>query len=259
LGAINSKTLFFKRTKLVHIEAGLRSKKLFEPFPEEIVRRIVDAISNFLFLPSNIDYENVKKYTNKKIVISGNTIVDSIDYTLKSGYKLKEKKSNYILVSIHRYENLNIKERLIQVIKFITYIFDKYKETIIWPMHDNTFAKLKEFELDKELTKRKDIILTKPKDYFEFIHMSKNCKYLIADGGSIQEESVFLKKPVFLLRKYTERVAGLGNKYNLLTKLDFGIFKKQLNNYYTNNLKGNEILVYGKPPVSKKIINILEK
>ena len=84
-------------------------------------------------------------------------------------------------------------KRLILVIKFITYISDKYGEIIIWPMHDNTKAKINEFNLDKELSKRKNIILTEPKDYFEFIYMSQNCKYLIADGGSIQEESVFKK------------------------------------------------------------------
>ena len=245
-----------KKWKNVHLEAGLRSKSLFEPFPEEISRLVSDKFSDVLFAVSMESKKNLKDYEkSKKIILTGNTIVDSSLITYdKSKNKYKKSKQNYVLINIHRHENLNNKKRMEKIIKILSEI----KIKAIWPLHDNTFHHLKKYGLMKKIRKMKNIEIIPLISYSEFIFLIANCKYIITDGGSIQEESLVFKKPCILLRKKTERPEGLLTGINFLTELKVDYSKKIIEMIENNKLKiKNFENPYGKRGLSKKIVDIL--
>ncbi len=233
----SSKLLNLKKTwESVHLEAGLRSGSLFEPFPEELSRIISDKFSDILLAVSDLTEKNLQKYKNKKKILKiGNTIIDSAllsyDQAKKKGFK--KIKSRYALINIHRHENIKNKERLEKIIK----ILNAVKINAIWPLHANTARAIEEFGFANKVKNMKNIQLKSLTNYDNFIFLLANCEYLITDGGSIQEESLVFKKPCILLRKKTERQEGLSTGINFLT-----------------NLKNP----YGKKELSKKIINILK-
>jgi len=245
-----------KNWKNVHLEAGLRSGSLFEPFPEEISRQISDMFSNILLAVSERSFGNLKKYQGKKeIFITGNTIVDSsaIAYN-KARKKYKKQKYEYVLINIHRHENLKSKERMRKIVE----ILKNVEIRAIWPLHDNTAHFLEKYGLLNDLKEMKKFKMISLASYSEFIFLLANCKYIITDGGSIQEESLIFKKPCIILRKRTERQEGLNTGINFLTRLNISYSKNII-----ENIKKGKINVknfknpYGKPGISKKILEIL--
>jgi UDP-N-acetylglucosamine 2-epimerase len=247
-----------KKWKNVHLEAGLRSGSLFEPFPEEISRQISDYFSDILFAVSDLTEKNLFRYKKRKKIINfGNTIIDSaiISYNKSKKMKINKPKKKYALINIHRHENLNKKERLENIIR----ILKEVKNKALWPIHANTAKSLERFGLVKEVKNIKNLELMSLTDYFNFIFLIANCKYIITDGGSIQEESLIFKKPCIILRKKTERKEGLLTGINFLTKLNKDYSKKiieqiESNHYKIKNFKNP----YGEKGVCKKILKILE-
>ncbi len=255
----SSKLLNSKKTwKNIHLEAGLRSSSLFEPFPEEISRQISDRFSDILLAVSDLTEKNLQKYKNKKRIIkTGNTIIDSafISYNKAKKMKFKKSEGKYALINLHRHENLNNKERLGKIIEIIRNI----KIKAIWPLHDNTAYFLKKYGLMGKIKKMENINIIPLTDYFYFIFLLANCEYLITDGGSIQEESLVLKKPCILLRKKTERLEGLSTGINFLTRLDINYTKNIIKKIEGNNLKIKKFKnPYGEKGISKMIAEKLK-
>lgn len=249
---------FKKEWKNIHLEAGLRSKSLFEPFPEEISRLVSDRFSDILFAVSDETEKNLQKYKDKKKIIKiGNTIVDAswISYN-KARKKSKKEKESYVLINIHRHENLKNKKRMEKIIE----ILEKIKIKAIWPLHDNTNYYLKKYNLMKKLKDIDNIKITPLINYSKFIFLLANCKYLITDGGSIQEESLVFKKPCILLRKKTERQEGLNTGINFLTGLKVNYSRKLIEAIENDKLKIKDFKnPYGELGVSKKVITEIHK
>jgi len=255
----SSKLLNPRKTwKNIHLEAGLRSGSLFEPFPEEISRQISDRFSDILLAVSDLTEKNLDKYKNEKQIIKvGNTIIDSalISYNKAKKMKLKKPRGKYALINIHRHENLNSRERLEKIAEIIRNI----KIKAIWPLHDNTAYFLKKYGLIGEIKKMTNIKITPLVNYPYFIFLLANCKYLITDGGSIQEESLVFKKPCILLRKKTERQEGLSTGINFLTRLNVERTKNIIKYIENRKIKIKKFKnPYGEKGVSKKIMEVLE-
>ena len=257
--AIGSSKIFNlaqKTWKNVHLEAGLRSGSLLEPMPEEISRQICDKFSDILLAVSDRTEKNLlKKYKREKVFKTGNTVVDSAEIVYDIA-KRRSKKMNYdyALVNIHRHENLKSEKRMRQIVEILKSVESK----AIWPLHDNTRYHLEKYGLMKEIEKMKNIKITGLTDYFNFIFMIANCKYLITDGGSIQEESLVFKKPCVILRNVTERQEGLPSGINFLTKMNVLSAKKVIRKIENNELDIRDFKnPYGKPGVSKKIVEML--
>ncbi|MEK6925698.1 MAG: UDP-N-acetylglucosamine 2-epimerase [Nanoarchaeota archaeon] len=254
----SSKILNYNKVwKNVHLEAGLRSGSLWEPFPEEISRLISDRFSDILLAVSNLTEKNLKKsYQGKKIILkTGNTIVDSSWHIYKKIVgKFKKEKKEYVLINIHRHEHLRKKENLEKILEIINSI----KTKGIWPMHDNTKHHLEKYKIFGRIDREK-ILITPLKNYEEFIFLMANCKYLIADGGSIQEESLVFKKPCLIIRNRTERQEGLATGLNFLV----GINVKR-GQYLIDKLEKKELVVgkfinpYGNVGLSKEIVEALK-
>ncbi len=254
----SSKLLNSKKTwKNIHLEAGLRSGSLFEPFPEEISRQISDRFSDILLAVSDLTEKNLHKYKNKKRIIKvGNTIIDSalISYNKAKRMKQKKPRGKYALINIHRHENLNSRERL----EKITEVIRNIKIKAIWPLHENTFHYIKKYGLMKKIENMNNIDIIPLTNYFHFIYLLANCEYLITDGGSIQEESLIFKKPCIILRKKTERQEGLSIGINFLTGLNVKYTKKIIKDIEKGKIKVKKFKnPYGEKGVSKKIVGVL--
>ncbi len=260
-GAIASSELLNlnKNWKNAHIEAGLRSNDIFEPFPEEISRRIADRFSDILFAVSKGTVKNLKKEGLKgKIVNAGNTIMDSAHISLKIAEKKfgKLKEKNFCLINIHRHENIKSKARLEKIANIISNVgIPAY-----WPLHDNTRQQLIKFGLMKKIQKNKNIQISKLLSYLQFIRLLANCRYLITDGGSIQEESLVFKKPCILLRMKTERDEGLKTGINFLTKLNVSYATKLIKMLEEGKFKIPKFKnPYGDGKAAKRIVDYLEE
>uniref|UniRef100_A0A7C4JRK1 UDP-N-acetylglucosamine 2-epimerase (Non-hydrolyzing) n=1 Tax=Thermodesulfobacterium geofontis TaxID=1295609 RepID=A0A7C4JRK1_9BACT len=246
-----------KKWKSAHLEAGLRSFNLFEPFPEEISRRIADRFSDVLFAPSDFCVENLKKEKVRgEIIKTGNTIVDVVFLSLKIAKKRnlkRPKERKYVVVNIHRHENIKSRERMKKIVEIIKSIsFPMY-----WPIHDNTKQQLVKFNLLNEL-KGRDIHFLPLLGYINFLWLMKNAYYLVTDGGSIQEESLVLRKPCILLRKETERQEGLKTGINFLTKLDVEYSKGIIKMLESSSFKVPKFKnPYGDGKSSKRIVEYL--
>jgi len=250
----------FKSWKNVHLEAGLESGSLKEPFPEEITRQIISKFTDILFAVSDQSVKNLKKRINLvggKIIKTGNTVVDAtwIGYNnaKKSRYKIPSKE--YFLVNMHRYENLKDVQRL----KAIIGILKQTKIQGFWPIHDNTKRYIEKYGLMGELKRIKNIKIMPLVSHEKWTILLSGCKYVIADGGSIQEESLILKKPYLILRKYTERKEGLTTGINFLTNLNVKYSKELIEKIESNKLKIPDFKnPYGEIGLTKKIVELLK-
>ena len=247
----------FKKYKNVHLEAGLRSWDNFEPFPEEISRRIVGKFSDILFAPSEGSRKNLEKLKNKNILVFGNTIVDSAHFALSLARKKKIKplnKKKFAIVTIHRHENLKNKKRMGEIVEILSSV----EIPCYFAAHDNTLKKLEEFKLLKKLKNNNNIKLIKPMDYVSFIYQINKCSLIICDGGSMQEESLIFKKPCIILRYATERPEGLITNFQFLTKFDIKKTKLKIKEYLSPNFKIKKFKnPYGEKGLSKKIVEVL--
>ncbi|MFL0796836.1 MAG: UDP-N-acetyl glucosamine 2-epimerase [Cellvibrionaceae bacterium] len=215
--------------KTAHIESGLRSFNLFHPFPEEITRIITFYLTDFYFTPGEKPLDNLKKFKGTKINTQLNTLYDSLRLTRHQKCDIAIPKSEYGIVSIHRFENIFNKKRLEQVIELIEHTAVSNK--LIFILHKPTLNKLEKFGLLPKLRENKNIELRPRYSYFDFIHLLRPSKFILTDGGSNQEECSYLGKPCFLMRLASEREEGIGK--NAL----IGEYKTEKLNTFLNNIK----------------------
>jgi len=206
--------------KVGHVEAGLRS--YFREMPEEINRILADHCSDFLFAPTKKAKEILigEGVPRNKIFITGNTIVDSVFQNLKLAKrkskilkKLNLKKGKYFLVTAHRAENVDKKERLKGILEGLKLVLQKFKLPIIYSIHPRAKKRIKEFKLKVS----KGINLIKPVGFLDFLALEENAKLVLTDSGGIQEETCILKVPCVTLRENTERPETLEIGSNVLS------------------------------------------
>lgn len=222
-------TAKLSRHKVVHLESGLTSNKVLSPFPEELIRRIVFRYTDIACCPSQQDVDNMKKYSNINILYThGNTILDSIEY-LKVGDGVDIEK-NTILVSLHRFQNIYNKGRLISIVSMLIELSHSYE--ILFVLHPATQKKLTKYHLIDQLHNCPNIQLLPRMIYQRFLNLALSTEAVITDGGSNQEELAFFGHPTILLRDATERQDGLGVNAilinNPLKVLEYILLKKHL-------------------------------
>lgn len=246
-----------KNFKNVHLEAGLRSGSIFEPFPEEISRRIADRFSDILFAVSDLSAQNLRREKQKgEIIPVGNTIIDSAQYASSLAKKMgiNAPSGEYALVTVHRHENIKSKERLKKIIE----ILKKVPIKIYFMRYDNTERQLEKFGLLDSLESTENLEITEIKSYVEFIQWLKNAKILFTDGGSVQEESLVFKVPCIILRKRTERQEGLKTGLNFLSEFDVERTVRKVEEYLSDKFIIPEFRnPYGEGGVSRRIVEYL--
>ncbi len=208
IGAILAKA---SGLKCAHVEAGLRSFDLLNPFPEEITRLATFSLSDVLFAPGEWARNNLQKYKKKETV-------DTRFNTLRDSLRICEQAINsanvlvpdfpFAIVSCHRFENIFSRPRLQRIVDTLLSLSTEID--LLFILHEPTKKKLIEFGLLAELEAQRSIHLHARYSYFQFIKLVKKSTVVITDGGSNQEECYYLGKPCVLLRSTTERTEGIG-------------------------------------------------
>jgi UDP-N-acetylglucosamine 2-epimerase (non-hydrolysing) len=194
-----------------HVEAGLRSYDW--RMPEEHNRVIIDHISEYLFAPTQLAKRNlVEDGVTGKIFVVGNTIVDA---TLKYSKIAKENKQEellrltkgnpYVLLTLHREENVDNKEVLSNIIGAVKQISSMDKLEIIFPIHPRTKERLRAFGMEKQIEEISNLRIIDPLGYLVFLAFLSDATLIMTDSGGIQEESCILGIPCITLRESTER------------------------------------------------------
>ena len=183
---------------VVHIEGGIRSKSLYNP--EEINRRVSDQLSSLIFTCTKTDYGNLLKedFSEDRIILSGDIMKDVILHTIKKN-NMEIKRGDYNVVTVHREENVESKERLTGIISGLY----QSKAKIIFPAHPRTRKRLEEYNLISKYIKDSNIEIIEPKGYKEFVKLLAGANKVITDSGGVRREGYILGKPVIVLINLT--------------------------------------------------------
>jgi len=256
--ALGTNITWGKRWKTGHVEAGLRSYCLWEPFPEEISRVIADHLSDVLFAPTERAKQNLQREgIVKNVYVTGNTSVDAVKLALKRARNIEIPWNEYILVNVHRFENIKSKKRLRTIVSAVEEISRKFDGDVVWPMHSTTERMLKSFGL-WEIVENAAMV-TDALPYPKFIKALSRARVVLTDGGSIQEESVTLKIPAVILRKRTERPEGLETPYNYLVGIDKDKIVKSVLKILDHPPRWKGMNPYGDGRAGEKIADLVLK
>ncbi len=213
--------------KVCHIEAGLRSGDM--SMPEEINRLVTDRLSDLLLTPDKISIENLRKegVPEESIVFVGNIMIDTLEQNREKADSLALREiiqknlcrdfswngldvedGNYALMTMHRPSNVDSKEVLEPLIRFI--VDDVCSEkALLWPLHPRSLKNLKEFGLWDMLSSNPNVVLLEPVGYHEMLRMNMGASLMLTDSGGLQEECCVLGTPCLTLRWNTERPVTL--------------------------------------------------
>jgi UDP-N-acetylglucosamine 2-epimerase (non-hydrolysing) len=240
-----------------HVEAGLRTFDMQNPFPEEYYRRAVSLMAKHHFAPTSRDKQYLLDEGVPKVntFVTGNTIIDLVKM-VKSKLKLEEGKRQQVLVTFHRRENdiedlFNLSNGLLLIAKQHPHL------DIKWVLHPNKNAQIN--FIKDIIAEVENIELIKPQPYIDFLTLLAQAICVITDSGGVQEEAYFLNKPTIILRKVTERAAGVDLGFHILASCNpkklVSNFNKMIN---TKKISHNN-KVYGSGTASKKIFAFTAK
>lgn len=206
---------FYERIPVAHVEAGLRTWRKDEPFPEELNRKLADALADYYFPATEDNRLNLLREgaDPARVFVTGNTVVDALDHILKVNRRRRDypglpdvnPSRRMIVVTAHRRESFGEPlKNICEAIKRISVLADDVE--IVYPVHLNPHV-LK--PVQKYLGDRERIHLLPPLDYITFVELLRRSYLILTDSGGIQEEAPSLKKPVVVMRDVTERPEGI--------------------------------------------------
>jgi len=226
--------------KVIHLEAGLRTHNIQDPFPEELNRQAISRIADIHLCPTENNRKNLlrENIDESKIFVVGNTGLDNID---KSGCDY----TNKILITLHRRNNLSIMKEWFTIIDKLA--FENPMIEFILPIHPNP-------EVQKHKGILKHVHVIDPLCHSDTINLMKKCKFIISDSGGIQEEASFLNKKIIICRIDTERPEVLEN-HGVLCKVPDDLPEL----FYKINMDYiiDAICPFGDGAAYKKIVKIL--
>ena len=203
---------YYQHIPVGHIEAGLRTGKKYDPFPEEVNRRLTTHLSDFHFAPTDVARNNllVEGVSPESILVTGNTVIDALllvkarlaeDPALAIHRLGPTDGSRIILVTAHRRESFGQPFR--QICEAIRAIAEKRRDVlIVYPVHLNPNVQAPVREI---LDRLPNVKLLAPLDYVSFVDCMQRASILLTDSGGVQEEGPSLGKPVLVMREVSER------------------------------------------------------
>lgn len=215
--AAASLAAFYARAKVGHVEAGLRTYDKWQPFPEEVNRRVAGVIADLHFAPTDEAAANLRRegVRDEQILVTGNTVIDAVrwaatqpapDLPLDGRRERIENAERLILVTAHRRESFG--KPLEDVCLALRDLAERYGELlqIVYPVHLNPNV---QGTARRVLGDVPNVTLLPPLDYLPLVHLMKRVRLVLTDSGGIQEEAPALGKPVLVLRDVTERPEGV--------------------------------------------------
>lgn len=268
---------FYRRVRIAHVEAGMRTFDLRAPYPEELNRQVVSKLADWHFAPTAGCRENLlnEKVSEDRVFVTGNTVVDALNMsmaTINTDHAVREKhtsilnhalnfdwlNSKYILVTGHRRENLG--EGLLKISRAIAKLAKTYPSAhFVFPVHLNPNVRV---PIRDVLGRIQNVHLVEPFAYKTFLLAIKNCSLVLTDSGGIQEEAPSFGKPVLVTRDKTERPEGLDSGIIKLV----GTNETKIFNAVSELLENPQLLTsfsrmpnpYGDGNASKLIVSTLE-
>jgi UDP-N-acetylglucosamine 2-epimerase (non-hydrolysing) len=260
---------YYKKIKVCHLEAGLRSSNKYSPFPEEMNRVLVDHIADYHFAPTDKAAQNLyKEGITKNVWKVGNTVIDA----LYLGMSVIEKKGEaefirhfnfldftrrIILITGHRRESFGGPfENICNAFKEIA---SSHPDTeLVYPVHLNPNVQEPVYRI---LKNRANIHLIEPLDYPHLIWLMSKSYLVLTDSGGIQEEAPSLGKPVLVMREVTERTEGIEVGTAILVGTDKETIIRETNVLLSDatayQSRANAVNPYGDGTASEKIVEIL--
>lgn len=272
VGALSA---YYKKIKVAHVEAGLRSFNKYSPYPEEINRILIDHIADYHFAPTEKAKENLyKEGIKNNLWVVGNTVIDALFWGLdrinqssqlrKSiekffNSKLDIKNSKIILVTGHRRESFG--EGFKNICNALKEVALRFKDVqIVYPVHLNPNVRK---PVDEILKNIKNVYLLEPLEYPYLIWLMSKSYLVLTDSGGIQEEAPSLGKPVLVMREVTERTEGIEagtamlvgtKKENIVESVSRLIEEPKLYEKMSKSINP-----YGDGKASKRIVDIIKK
>ena len=202
---------FYLQIPVGHVEAGLRTRNLHSPWPEEFNRQAVDVISSWYFAPTETSRKNLLDEAKpaERIFVTGNTGIDALRHTVRDDYSHPEldwaSGSRLILITAHRRENLG--EPMHRMFRAIRRVMEERPDTkAIYPIHMNPQVRKAAHE---ELDGFDRLRIIDPLEVVDFHNFMARSHLILTDSGGIQEEAPSLGKPVLVMRDTTERPEGV--------------------------------------------------
>ena len=254
---------FYQQIPVAHVEAGLRTNNLFNPYPEEANRRLISQIAQFHFAPTELAVKNLyNSGVTGEIHHTGNTVIDTLLTVAKREPEcpipqLNWQKYRVLLTTVHRRENWG--KPLKDILQGLTAILDRFPDTaILLPLHRNPTVRE---PIKAALGNLPRVFLIEPLDYEQLVGAISRCYLLLTDSGGLQEEAPSLGKPVLVLRETTERPEAVDagtakligtNPANILNSASI-----LLENQNTYQKMATAINPFGDGKASQRITNIV--
>jgi UDP-N-acetylglucosamine 2-epimerase (non-hydrolysing) len=227
---------FYLQIPVGHIEAGLRTRDLYSPWPEEFNRQAVDVISHWYFAPTEVSRKNLldEGKPEDRIWVTGNTGIDALRTTVRDGFSHPEldwaRDSRLILITAHRRENLG--EPMHRMFRAIRRVMEEHPAfKAIYPIHMNSLVRKAAHE---ELDGFDRLHLIEPLEVLDFHNFLAASYLILTDSGGIQEEAPSLGKPVLVLRGTTERPEGVAAGTLKLVGTDEETIYREFNRLLSN-------------------------
>lgn len=247
-----------------HVEAGCRSFN--RNMPEELNRTVIADLATYHFAPTKTAYRNLinEGIHDKSIFLTGHPIVDLLSSIMKKvdastiTKRLRVKKKEFVLLTVHRAENVDNQSKLRTILNALSRIAKLMP--VVFPIHPRTVNRIKQYGFQEIIS---NFICTRPLSYFDALNLIKNSSFVVTDSGGIQQEAALLRSPCITLRESTEWPETVKAKVNFLTGTDeekifsTSIQIQNLNPELMNNRFNKIRTVFGRPPVSSRIVNII--
>ena len=235
---------FYQQIAVGHVEAGLRTRNIYSPWPEEMNRQLTGRIATYHFAPTQLSRQNLlaEGVDENRIVVTGNTVIDALymvvekikgDKALDSELENQLRQAGYdvnrladgkklVLITGHRRENFG--EGFISMCKAIKALTEKYPDVdFVYPMHLNPNVRKPIHEVfGEDLSNLGNMFFIEPLEYLSFVYLMEKSNIVLTDSGGIQEEAPGLGKPVLVMRDTTERPEALEAGTVKLVGTDYG-------------------------------------
>jgi UDP-N-acetylglucosamine 2-epimerase (non-hydrolysing) len=224
---------YYHKIRVGHVEAGLRTDDKWQPFPEEINRKVASAVADLHFAPTKWAEENLIRegVSTAAIHVTGNPVIDALQKVLQMPYDLATgptagipEDRKVILVTAHRRENFG--EPLQAVFAALEKIASDYADEVhlVYPVHMNPSVRTPAYDF---LASIPNVSLLEPLDYLPMVHLMKRAHIILTDSGGIQEEAPALGTPVLVLREKTERPEAVEAGTARLVGTDTGLIVEE--------------------------------
>ena len=258
---------FNRQIPVGHVEAGLRTDNKYNPFPEEINRRLTSTLADLHFAPTSNAKKSLLKenFAEKSIWVTGNTVIDALLVAVKKNYKftvpilndITKHKKKIVLITMHRRENWGEPMKAAaNAVKRLSILFPDIN--FVFPVHLNPVVRDVVYPV---LQNQNNVYMIEPLDYLDFVNLMSKSHLILTDSGGIQEEGPHFGIPILVLREVTERPEAVKFGTVKLVGLDeeriFNTAKKLLTVQSAYNKMASAVNPYGDGLASKRIVGIV--